>query len=63
LSKKTFNVIVYKQQKMEKEGKNGERRQLTGVILKEEAKKVIFKFDGVVPSHTSQIGWNKNWGI
>jgi hypothetical protein len=30
------------------------------VILKEEGKKVILKFERVIPSHTSQIGWNKN---
>jgi hypothetical protein len=33
------------------------------VILKEEGEKVNLKFERVVPSHTSQIGWNKNWGI
>jgi hypothetical protein len=32
-------------------------------VLKEEGKKVIFKFERVIPSHTSQIGWNKNWWI
>jgi hypothetical protein len=42
--------------------KKGERRKLLAphVILKEEGKKVIFKFERVILSHTSHIGWNKN---